>query len=96
MTVADEISRERARQIHKEGWTAAHDDKHDTGELAAAAACYAATDTRWMNVRERAGIWPWHESYWKPKDRRRNLIRAGALIVAEIERLDRLRQLEDT
>lgn len=28
--------------------------------------------------------------WWKPKDRRRNLVKAGALIVAEIERLDRL------
>lgn len=35
--------------------------------------------------------WPhsWHPRWWKPKDHRRNLIRAGALIVAEIERLDR-------
>lgn len=36
-------------------------------------------------------LWPasWHPSWWKPKDRRRDLIRAAALIVAEIERLDR-------
>lgn len=37
-------------------------------------------------------LWPasWHPRYWKPKDRRRNLVRAGALILAEIERLDRI------
>jgi hypothetical protein len=34
--------------------------------------------------------WPWEDKWWKPKDRRRDLVRAGALIVAEIERLDRL------
>lgn len=34
--------------------------------------------------------WPWAWSWWKPKDRRHDLVRAGALIVAEIERLDRL------
>lgn len=34
-------------------------------------------------------IWPWDRAWWKPKDRRRDLVRAGALIVAEIERLDR-------
>lgn len=34
-------------------------------------------------------IWPWERKWWRPKDRRRDLIRAGALIVAEIERLDR-------
>jgi hypothetical protein len=34
-------------------------------------------------------IWPWDRKWWKPKDRRRDLVRAGALILAEIERLDR-------
>ena len=33
--------------------------------------------------------WPWSLDWWKPKDPRRDLVRAGALIVAEIERLDR-------
>lgn len=33
--------------------------------------------------------WPWSREWWKPKGRRRDLIRAAALIVAEIERLDR-------
>lgn len=39
-------------------------------------------------------LWPrsWHSRWWKPKDRRRNLIRAAALLVAEIERLDRVAQ----
>lgn len=36
-------------------------------------------------------LWPvsWSDQWFKPKDRRRDLIRAAALIVAEIERLDR-------
>jgi hypothetical protein len=34
-------------------------------------------------------VWPWSREWWQPKDRRRDLVRAGALIVAEIERLDR-------
>ena len=33
--------------------------------------------------------WPWAPSWWKPRDKRSNLIRAGALILADIERLDR-------
>ena len=35
--------------------------------------------------------WPkhWSWDWWKPKDPRRDLVRAGALIIAEIERLDR-------
>lgn len=37
-----------------------------------------------------AMLWPWAVEWWKPSDPRRNLVKAGALIVAEIERLDRL------
>ena len=37
-------------------------------------------------------IWPFTEDWWKPKDRRRDLVRAGALIVAEIERIDRAKE----
>jgi hypothetical protein len=35
--------------------------------------------------------WPWDATWWKPKDRRSNLIRAGALMLAEKERLGRIR-----
>lgn len=34
-------------------------------------------------------LWPWDWKWWKPTNRRRDLVKAGALIVAEIERLDR-------
>lgn len=34
--------------------------------------------------------WPWLDEWWKPKSPRRDLVRAGALILAEIERPDRL------
>jgi len=33
--------------------------------------------------------WPWDPKWWKPKDRRRDLVRAAALIIAEIDRHDR-------
>ncbi len=77
-----DVIAERRRQIDVEGWTAEHDDQHTTGGMALAAACYAAGRSDW---------WPrsWSLTWWKPKTRRRNLIRAAALIVAEIERLDR-------
>lgn len=37
-------------------------------------------------------LWPpaWHASWWKPKDRERDLVRAAALIMAELERLRRV------
>lgn len=79
--VLDEIAAERHRQVMSEGWSAEHDDNHNGGELAKAAACYAIGCPL---------FWPWDERWWNPKGERRNLIRAGALIVAEIERLDRL------
>lgn len=96
--VAD-ISSERIRQISVEGWSKDHDDSHDAGQLARAAACYA-------DPNDHSGFfalprrWPWAPQCWKPScddgcdsigpERRRDLIKAGALIVAEIERLDRL------
>lgn len=35
-------------------------------------------------------LWPWDGKWWKPTTARRDLVKAAALIVAEIERLDRL------
>lgn len=97
MSVIDEIAAERARQIEVEGWTPEHDDSHISGSLAGAAACYAISDRVQRIQAARPGpgttffdrLWPWDLNWWKPKDRRRDLIRAGALIVAEIERIDR-------
>lgn len=87
-----DILAERQRQIEAEGWAPEHDDKHDDEALAKAAACYALGTTRAYNHRgERVSrsFWPWDLRWWKPSDRRRDLVKAGALIVAEIERLDR-------
>lgn len=90
------IRKERARQraAKGEGWSAAHDDGHTRGELAMAAAVYAMPD----QMREqtilgrslRSLLWPW-PGEWKPvrDDRIRELVKAGALIAAEIDRLQR-------
>ncbi len=88
---------ERVRQIEAEGWTAEHDDSHAEGEMARAAAAYCLGQYE-MTGRVQDGkrfllwrsvLWPWSKEWWKPKTRREDLIRAAALIVAEIERLDR-------
>ena len=89
---ARDVLAERRRQIEKEGWTPEHDDQHVNGGLAAAAACYAmqaANDTRGIATRIVPAPWPWARRWWKPKDQRRNLVKAAALILSEIERLDR-------
>jgi hypothetical protein len=82
---AADVLAERQRQISAEGWTPEHDDEHSRGEMASAAACYAVVH-KGIDLRP---LWPWSPYWWKPTDRRRNLTKAGALILAEIERLDR-------
>lgn len=101
---AGDVLAERRRQVQSEGWTPDHDDIHVQGELARAAACYAwagAQDDEkrsvyvmeagliWFDTVILRRLWPWDRKWWKPKDRRRDLVKAGALILGEIERLDR-------
>lgn len=97
------LNDERRRQIAEEGWTAAHDDRHVDGELARAGACYAlfgGLPTRLDGhasgriVRGATGatygirdLWPWDDAWWKPKGRHRDLVCAGALIAADLDRL---------
>ena len=85
---ARDVIVERQRQMSAEGWTPEHDDEHEIGELARAAACYAANATG-FRLQSRLNIWPWDREWWKPTTPRRDLIKAGALILAEIERIDR-------
>jgi len=86
------IAAERARQIEKEGWTPEHDDEHDDEQIAMAAACYAMPGRamRESHPRQPYG-WPWDATAWKPcpDNRVRELTKAGALIAAEIDRLQR-------
>lgn len=101
---ARDMLAERRRQVEAEGWTPKHDDEHDKGEMARAAACYAlhaGSCFAWRadayqsakphegNPAAQNSLWPWDMKWWKPKDPRRDLVRAGALILAELERLDR-------
>ncbi|MEF7221933.1 ead/Ea22-like family protein [Escherichia coli] len=80
---------ERKRQVAAEGWTPGHDDEYEHGELADAAGCYALSSELFDCAGEPPRPWPWPDEWWKPTNRRRDLVKAGALILAEIERLDR-------
>lgn len=82
---------ERRRQIDQEGWTLTHDNDHTPGELARAGAAYAIGHHDFKGAPPPA-CWPWHREWWKPQDFRRDMVRAGALIVAEGERYDRSRK----
>jgi len=94
---AADVLAERKRQLEVEGWTPEHDDEHGAGELGRAGGFYAlnagaalhfgTTDTSICD--QAPSGWPWEPEWWKPKNSRHDLVKAGALILAEIERLDR-------
>ncbi len=102
VAAARDVLAERHRQISGEGWTPEHDDEHDGGDLAAAAATYCLAVADQLNPLSQGDggycdgappeSWPWAEEWWKPtaNDPRRMLVKAGALVLAELERLDRL------
>ena len=88
-----DVQAERRRQVTAEGWTPEHDDAHSYGQMARAAACYALAGSSAPNDGTAALLvslaWPWDEQWWKPTSARRDLVKACALVLAEIERLDR-------
>jgi hypothetical protein len=89
------IAAERERQVGEEGWTPGHDDEHHTGQLRRAAMRYLLAPGV---IRRNAANgkltppngWPFEAEAWKPTgDAIRDLTKAGALIAAEIDRLQR-------
>ncbi|SOZ63499.1 hypothetical protein CBM2617_A70063 [Cupriavidus taiwanensis] len=82
-----DVLAERRRQMEVEGWTPEHDDEHDNGAMAEAAAAYAQEASAPCGGLPMG--WPWAKEWWKPGTPRRMLVKAGALILAEIERIDR-------
>lgn len=87
-TGAELIAAERQRQIEEKLYDEKHDDRHDRGEMADAAFCYAC----FGNFSNPPGRWPWGPDAWKPtNDQARRFTKAGALYQAEIDRLTRLR-----
>lgn len=79
------IHTERMRQRNEEGFDAARDDAYTNDELSRAAACYALAED--IDAEAIDHVWPWSAAWWKPSGRIRNLAKAGALLVAEIDRL---------
>ncbi|MBU0643673.1 MAG: hypothetical protein KJ731_21165 [Alphaproteobacteria bacterium] len=93
---------ERKRQIEVEGFSEGRDDKYVDGELASAALCYvmsaahALTPQNSDKIEELPEWWPvsWDEAFFKPTTARRDMIKAIALLLAQIESLDRLAETE--
>lgn len=87
------IADERQRQMDVEGWTQEHDDAHSSGEMAKAATCYANQAVfAVFSARRQPLMWPWSDEWWRPTTPIRDLTKAGALIAAEIDRLQRIEE----
>jgi len=87
-------------RVRAKGRTVAHDRQYVLGELAFAGASYAQVEGAQAKVVTQSGkepnveimgplkIWPWAQQHWKPSNSRlRNIVRAGALLAAEADRL---------
>jgi hypothetical protein len=83
--------------VSVEGWTPQHDDNYRQAELTNAASAYAEAAAMQMygdvggpDLEIAPDCWPWAMFYWRPASNPiRNLVKAGALIAAEIDRLQR-------
>ena len=94
----NDVLNERQRQISEKSYTSEHDDKYGHFELARAGVSYAQNavffcdcdaTNKYKGVPSILG-WPFAEKHWKPKSVRKDLVKAAALIIAEIESIDRM------
>ena len=84
MTGHERISGERWRQINEEGYDANHDAQHTAGEMIDAACAYLYATLGYGYAPD---YWPFDHAGFKPGTKIENLVKAGALIAAEIDRL---------
>lgn len=86
---AHDVLAERRRQVEVYGYTPESDDRYSSGQMSIAAACYLVDSDAYPNPGQQPPDWPWAADFWNPTDYRRDLVRAAALVLAEIERIDR-------
>jgi hypothetical protein len=84
-----DVLREREGQVTAHRHTPEKDNTYRTGDLAMAGLWYALPQNmrEWF-VEHGVSFWPWSEISFKPRDRRKDLVKAAALLLAEIERID--------
>ena len=85
-TGAELIAAERKRQIDQEGFTAEHDARWVDGELIEAAEAYIGHAEVGAVLDDSEYDWPWDHATFKPGTKISDLVKAGALIAAEIDR----------
>ena len=92
MSGINAIKAEQSYQRSHKGYTKAHDQEHDDGELGRAAAVYAVPEGL-ARQQLRLLVWPHGWEYKPARDadvehRIRELAKAGAMIASEIDRLE--------
>lgn len=78
-----DVLRERARQGEERRYGEGR-DLVDAAVTYALAAAYPELTSHWWRQ-----FWPWRRNLWNPESPRRNLVRAAALLITQIEKLDR-------
>jgi hypothetical protein len=96
MDAIDHFRRERQNQVLNHMYDDKHDAAHDKGELVSAALCYATAAKQLVAgfplslVEKVPSSWPFQAETWRPTQvARTNLRKAGALLAAEWDRLDK-------
>lgn len=82
---------ERMRRKKELDWSEEHDLDCENNELVKAAMSYAdplAATPEHKETPPKANLWPWELKWWRPSSYRRNLIKAIALLLAELDRYD--------
>ena len=79
------IAEERQRQIDVEGYDQEHDAQHHYKEFINAAAAYLLSKNEDTDI---LYLWPFDISEFKSTTEKSNLIKAGALIAAALDRLN--------
>lgn len=83
----NKIIYERRRQVEVHGYTSNHDDEHEPSALQDAAMAFLSNSP---------ALWPWGvENYKAPEGDEDRLVKAGAMIVAQLERLIRVKQFAE-
>lgn len=93
----DDVKAERQRQQAEENYTTQHDDTYIPGVLSLGGAAYAVNAAARLTClakyqRRAVNLWPWRDGFKPGRDGRRELVKAAAMIVAEIEKMDRLEE----
>lgn len=98
----EKVWQERQRHINVEGYKPEDDDRYIDGDLANAAACYAASCPIFKvangDIFPMRTLFPWNPTFFKKHkhDRKRQIVISASLLMAEYDRIVRAEEKENT